>query len=1518
MASQRDYRSQEHTRTLPERVGQLYYSHGLFCSSHPVPVIVFAISVVLLCCYPLLNLPMPGNVPQQLFGNLSIQGKNGTDNALPQWLVGPPMVYIQQVIVKTAVCPWTKDMLLTDAFRAPLSEVFKLLEVIHNYQHENSSKTLSHLCLHVEAVKTKSDKKLQLPEYNCLVLSPANLWQQNPELYHEDPNLLSTIYNYQNLQKGKISLAEMLFGMNMKDTGIKRYPLRTRQRVLQFAVTIVFKEYDPIYMNGLQKRLTSLFPLHQPSNMMSYLSIDSNETTSTIASSHTQEVLHVYYPGEFNVRELIPLTITYFILFLYVYFSVRKIELVKSKVGMAFSALMTALASLFMSVGLCFFFGLTLSLNSKDIFPYLVLIIALENVLVLTKSVVSTPTHLDVKIRVAQGLSREGWSITKNLLTEVTILTIGFFTFVPEIQKFCIFAVVGLISDFFLQMFFFSTVLAIDIRRMELSTESHHHKIQYSLSNNSSLHQPVVRQSRSSASPTHYKTLPRSRSHPRLNGLNIGSLVSSNYPTNVVAPHHNAPQMLVKLPKRLRLVHFWARTRFFQRTFMIFMVVWISFIVYNAGFVEQLLQVNPDSVVSEKIPSEMGSRGPIAFEQNKNHLFENLNKALNKSESMGSVVLDQKYLKSFNSVVDAGLEEMNPESVMNEKNGRNESDYLPSEELARLQHSGFDPWRRLSHHHWPAILSMYNISVAGRYISILPSIRLSLSVTPDVARSLRNLEEHTGQHFQWQALAVALDPLDFSDGENIKIPPEKTFLGADVPFVPTSPMEIFLTSVLCVISIAVVAYMLVVLYRCVCSRNYAEWRASWSGDSEEARDAITQVVMEAVPLILEGHQQEVECLSTDGAVIVSSCLGGHLCVWDSVSGDPLVTVDRKSYFISLQKSSTGSDIKLEEQSFSDYESGSPPSRGETSDEISQRNNQFFWDLPDLQSSIVTNFSSRPSSWENRSVPNVKQRKGGFYYGSKYEELYREHQYSRSCTSSDFQRSDLNWLSEEKRRQNHCKRHSDCDSMPFCSESLSSVPTLERGRRDICDSLNENSNVCSFQTSHYSSCEEGADIESANCVSEQNITFVESCVCSSRSCGGSCSCVVREKDLFHERSGIDSRIQEMRGNEHFSETLETMSPSFGSVRNKSSLRDPFSARKTSRLLPTMSFAITNPNSPTATDCSKVYSNNTQVPPIWCLDCHENLIVVGCASGRLEFWEGSTGKFKCLFEDGSGIGITHVKVIGNRVVAAKLSGAVDFLELKSFSQGQPTDWGFTYRRTHVRTNSAGALSDWETWASQHGEDEDIRCVRLITLKAHQQPITVLDSEGGRVLTGSQDHTLKVFRLEDQLPLYTLHGHTGPISCLFIDRISPMMSGSGSQDGLLCVWDLLTGACMYSIQAHDGSVVALTYSASYVISLGTDERLCVWERFQGHLLNTIQVAHTYCSSMVMLTHNLLITSKQGSLVVWDVRTGVPVRVVTLGHSDKCVFVKQILLLRDSVVCDYSKQLRIVRFPLVTDKCE
>lgn len=42
--------------------------------------------------------------------------------------------------------------------------------------------------------------------------------------------------------------------------------------------------------------------------------------------------------------------------------------------------------------------------------------------------------------------------------------------------------------------------------------------------------------------------------------------------------------------------------------------------------------------------------------------------------------------------------------------------------------------------------------------------------------------------------------------------------------------------------------------------------------------------------------------------------------------------------------------------------------------------------------------------------------------------------------------------------------------------------------------------------------------------------------------------------------------------------------------------------------------------------KTLQTTYEVSSIWCMDYQENLIVIGCANGSLEFWEGTTGKFK----------------------------------------------------------------------------------------------------------------------------------------------------------------------------------------------------------------------------------------------------------------------------------------------------
>ena len=74
--------------------------------------------------------------------------------------------------------------------------MFKLLEIISNHEPEDSSKaTLSQLCLHVENVKRPAKQNI-FPEYNCLVLSPGNLWQQDVHAFNKDDNLLGTVFSH--------------------------------------------------------------------------------------------------------------------------------------------------------------------------------------------------------------------------------------------------------------------------------------------------------------------------------------------------------------------------------------------------------------------------------------------------------------------------------------------------------------------------------------------------------------------------------------------------------------------------------------------------------------------------------------------------------------------------------------------------------------------------------------------------------------------------------------------------------------------------------------------------------------------------------------------------------------------------------------------------------------------------------------------------------------------------------------------------------------------------------------------------------------------------------------------------------------------------------------------------------------------------------------------------------------------------------------------------------------------------
>ncbi|KAH6940213.1 hypothetical protein HPB50_026335 [Hyalomma asiaticum] len=181
------------------------------------------------------------------------------------------------------------------------------------------------------------------------------------------------------------------------------------------------------------------------------------------------------------------------------------------------------------------------------------------------------------------------------------------------------------------------------------------------------------------------------------------------------------------------------------------------------------------------------------------------------------------------------------------------------------------------------------------------------------------------------------------------------------------------------------------------------------------------------------------------------------------------------------------------------------------------------------------------------------------------------------------------------------------------------------------------------------------------------------------------------------------------------------------------------------------------------------------------------------------------------------------------------------------------------------------------------------------AGEEP-SLMTAAGGDAPGGGSSHTA-ASSVEFQ-PIWCMgcYSHWLVVGCQN-GRIEPGASTavSGCQDGLVCVWDLMTGTCAYSLTAHRGAVLSLRTTGLYLLSLGSDSRLRIWDKSQGHLLHTLYQDH---------------------LVLWDLNQGEAVQVVMLGPGDSGVAVHQVHCTSDAVVCDYGHSLCVVYFPALSTK--
>jgi hypothetical protein len=129
-------------------------------------------------------------------------------------------------------------------------------------------------------------------------------------------------------------------------------------------------------------------------------------------------------------------------------------------------------------------------------------------------------------------------------------------------------------------------------------------------------------------------------------------------------------------------------------------------------------------------------------------------------------------------------------------------------------------------------------------------------------------------------------------------------------------------------------------------------------------------------------------------------------------------------------------------------------------------------------------------------------------------------------------------------------------------------------------------------------------------------------------------------------------------------------------------------------------------------------------------------------------------------------------------------------------------------------------------------------LRTLEGHSDTVlgVAVTADGKRAVSGSRDHTLKVWDLDSGRALRTLEGHSRYVLGVAVTA-DGKRAVSASGDNTLKVWELDSGRALRTLEGHSSVVsgVAVTADGKRAVSASWDKTLKVWDLDSGRLIAT-----------------------------------------------------------------------------------
>lgn len=243
---------------------------------------------------------------------------------------------------------------------------------------------------------------------------------------------------------------------------------------------------------------------------------------------------------------------------------------------------------------------------------------------------------------------------------------------------------------------------------------------------------------------------------------------------------------------------------------------------------------------------------------------------------------------------------------------------------------------------------------------------------------------------------------------------------------------------------------------------------------------------------------------------------------------------------------------------------------------------------------------------------------------------------------------------------------------------------------------------------------------------------------------------------------------------------------------------------------------------------------------------------------------------------------------------LGGNRRWEEIWRLAQAAPAVWsvqllrqlgeaGWFPRQAEEQAGFAGLLRLTDGCAGQLSELGMLACSRA-TLRGHRDTVSCLamSPDGLLLASGSDDGTVRLWRLPDGAALKMLEGHADEIWCLAISRDGRVLA-SGGYDGAVRLWALPDGEVLRTLEGHRDVVKCLAITPDgQLLASGSQTRVWLWRLPDGGKPKILQehTDHVNCMAISPDGRLLATGSLDHTVRLWRLPDGALLKTLR-GHT-------------------------------------